>query len=154
VDLVTTPTSAAPDATSRPCSSVPRRIGRVVLGAFLLFAGYGHFARTEDFLAQVPPFLPAPEAIVYASGVVELGLGSAVIAAPRRWRPWVGGIVAAFFVAIFPGNISQALTDDPAFGLDTPTARWTRLAFQPLLLVWALWSTGAWSAWRARRGRD
>jgi uncharacterized membrane protein len=151
---VNTPSPATPDATPRPPSSVPREIGRVVLGAFLLFAGYGHFARTDDFLAQVPPFLPAPEAIVYASGVVEVGLGSAVIAAPRRWRPWVGGVVAAFFVAIFPGNISQALTDDPAFGLDTPAARWTRLAFQPLLVVWALWSTGAWSAWRARRGRD
>lgn len=142
------------DATSRPHSSVPRGIGRVLLGAFLLFAGGGHFARTDDFLAQVPPFLPAPEAIVYASGVVELGLGAAVITAPRRWRPLVGGVVAAFFVAVFPGNISQAVTGDPAFGLDTPAARWIRLAFQPPLVVWALWSTGAWSAWRARRARD
>jgi uncharacterized membrane protein len=136
-----------------PPTSPARTVGRVLLGAFLAFAGVAHFARTDDFLAQVPPFLPAPEAIVYASGVVEIGLGTAVIAAPRRWRPLVGGIVAAFFVAIFPGNVSQALTDDPAFGLDTPTARWTRLAFQPVLVLWALWSTGAWAAWRARRAR-
>lgn len=134
-------------------TTLARTVGRVLLGAFLAFAGVAHFARTEDFLAQVPPFLPAPEAIVYASGVVEIGLGAAVIAAPRRWRPVVGGVVAAFFVAIFPGNVTQALTDDPAFGLDTAAARWTRLAFQPLLVLWALWSTGAWAAWRAQRAR-
>jgi uncharacterized membrane protein len=142
------------DAAQDPPSSTPARtVGRVLLGAFLAFAGVAHFARTDDFLAQVPPFLPAPEAIVYASGVVEIGLGVAVVVAPRRWRPLVGGTVAAFFVAIFPGNVSQALTDDPAFGLDTPAARWTRLAFQPLLVLWALWSTGAIAAWRARRAR-
>lgn len=134
-------------------NGIVRGVGRVLLGLFLIGAGIAHFARPDEFTAQVPPFLPAPEQIVYVSGVVEIGLGAAAIVAPRRARPWIGGVIAAFFVAIFPGNISQAVTDTPAFGLDTPAARWGRLAFQPLLVVWALWSTGAWRTWRTRRRR-
>lgn len=52
--------------------------------------------------------------------------------------------LAGLFVVVFPGNVHQALAGTDAFGLDTPQARWTRLAFQPLLVVAAFWSTGAW----------
>jgi uncharacterized membrane protein len=54
-------------------------------------------------------------------------------------------------VAIFPGNLSQYATRTDAFGLDTDTKRLVRLPFQPLLVAWALWSTGAWRSWRAAR---
>lgn len=121
-----------------------------MLAGFLAFAGIGHFRDTESFLAQVPPFLPAPEFIVQASGVVELGLATALFFARQR-RTQVGWIVAAFFVAIFPGNISQFVTQTPAFGLDSDVARAVRLLFQPLLVVWALWCTGAYRDWRGRR---
>ena len=56
-----------------------------------------------------------------------------------------------FFVAVFPGNISQYLTHTDAFGLDSDPARALRLVFQPVLVAWALWSTGAWQAWRRWR---
>jgi uncharacterized membrane protein len=85
-----------------------------------------------------------------ASGVVELALGAALIALPRHRVP-VGALVAAFFVAVFPGNISQYLTRTDAFGLNTDQSRLIRLFFQPVLVAWALWSTGAWAAWRAGR---
>ena len=62
----------------------------------------------------------------------------------------VGWLVAAFFVAVFPGNISQFATHSDAFGLDSDRARGIRLLFQPVLVAWALWSTGAWKAWRSR----
>lgn len=127
-----------------------RTVARWLLAAFLATAGIGHLVAPETFLAQVPPALPARLAIVYVSGIVELALAVALVALPRH-RAAVGWTVAAFFVAIFPGNVAQALTGADAFGLDTPAARWTRLAFQPLLIVWALWSTGAWRAWRRRR---
>jgi len=55
----------------------------------------------------------------------------------------VGWVVAAFFVAIFPGNISQYVNGIDAFGLDTDRARLVRLFFQPLLALWALWATRA-----------
>jgi uncharacterized membrane protein len=122
---------------------------RWLLAVFLLAAGAAHFLAPEEFLAQVPPWLPARLAIVYVSGVVELTLGGALLVV-RRHRVLVGWIVAAFFVAVLPGNISQAVTGTPAFGLETDAARWSRLAFQPLLVLWALWSTGAWRAWRSR----
>ena len=89
--------------------------------------------------------------MVVASGVVEIVLGVALLIALKRLRPLVGWIVAAFFVAIFPGNIAQWLEGRDAFGLDTDTARFVRLFFQPLLVLWALWATGAWKWWRARR---
>ncbi len=129
---------------SRP-SSRPRLIARVALGLFLLFTGIGHltFGRAE-FSAQVPDWLPvSDDVVVVASGVVELALGAALIALPRH-RVAVGWIAAAFFVAIFPGNIAQYVNRVDAFGLTSDGARAVRLLFQPLLVLWALWSTGAW----------
>ena len=96
----------------------------------------------QEFQTQVPPWLPLdPDFVVVASGVVEVGLGAALIMAPRGLRPAVGWTTAAFFVAIFPGNIAQALGKRPAFGLDNDAARLIRLFFQPLLVAWAIWST-------------
>ncbi|WP_434992353.1 DoxX family protein [Arthrobacter sp. Ld5] len=126
-------------------TSAARTTARIVLGAFLLFAGTAHLtlARTE-FAAQVPAWLPLDtEFVVVASGIVELVLGAALVVL-GRYRVIVGWVVAAFFVAIFPGNIAQYVDGVSAFGLDTDGARLTRLFFQPLLVVWALWSTGAW----------
>ncbi|AQP43589.1 hypothetical protein RPIT_01100 [Tessaracoccus flavus] len=123
-----------------------RGVGRWALGFALLGAGTGHLTTLrQEFQAQVPPWIPLdPDVVVVASGVVELGLGAALIFAPRRWWPWVGWTTAAFFVAIFPGNISQYVTGTDGFGLDTDRARFIRLFFQPVLVAWALWSTGAW----------
>ena len=133
-------------------TSPARTFGRITLGAMLLLAGTSHltFAR-EEFAAQVPPWVPVDtDTVVVGSGVVELALGGALVALPRQ-RVAVGWVVAAFFVAIFPGNISQLATRTDAFGLDSDRARAIRLVFQPLLVVWALWSTGAWKAWRESR---
>lgn len=130
-----------------------RLVGRVVLAAILVFAGIGHFRSTAEFTAQVPPWIPAAEAVVYVSGVIEILLGLALLALPRQ-RVLLGWIIAGFFVVIFPGNISQFLTQTDAFGLDSDAARFIRLLFQPLLVLLALWSTGAWRAWRDRSGRN
>ncbi|MBB2774277.1 MULTISPECIES: hypothetical protein [Mycolicibacterium] len=132
-----------------------RLTARVLLGASLLFAGIGHltFART-DFYAQVPPWLPLDvDLVVIASGVVEIALGVALIVL-HRWRVPLGWITAAFFVLVFPGNISQYLTHTDAFGLHSDRDRAVRLLFQPVLVVWALWSTGAWAAWRRRASAE
>ena len=133
-------------------SGLLRTAGRVLLGGALIGAGAGHLTTLrEEFQAQVPPWLPlAPDFVVVASGVVEVGLGAALILAPRSLRPAVGWTAAAFFVAIFPGNISQYVTGTDAFGLTSDNARLVRLFFQPALVAWALWSTGAWRAWRTR----
>jgi uncharacterized membrane protein len=127
-----------------------KTIGRLVLGLFLIFASIGHFISADEFLAQVPPWMPAPELVVLFSGVVELVLGCLLIFSPRKWRPVVGCVTAAFFVIIFPGNLWQYFEARDAFGLDSDAARLVRLLFQPVLVLWALWATGAFTAWREK----
>lgn len=124
---------------------------RWLLGIFLLYAGIGHltFSRHE-FLAQVPTWITLDaDLVVVLSGIVEIVLGAMLVVLPK-YRSLVGWVVAAFFVVIFPGNISQYVNSIDAFGLDTDEARFIRLFFQPVLIAWALWSTGAWEAWRNR----
>lgn len=120
-----------------------RMLSRVALGGSLVFAGISHLTVARDeFQAQVPESLPLdPDTTVLASGVAEIALGSALVVAPRRWRRGVGWIAAAFFAAVFPGNIAQWLHRRDAFGLDTDEKRFGRLFFQPVLIAWALWST-------------
>ena len=127
-------------------------IFRILLGLFLLRAGFGHLGpERQEFLAQVPNWVPLDgDLVVVLSGIVELSLGAALIGL-HKYRALVGWTVAAFFVAIFPGNIAQYVQRRDAFGLDTDTARFVRLWFQPLLVLWAVWSTGAWQAWRTRK---
>ncbi|GAB2866620.1 DoxX family protein [Nocardioides pacificus] len=143
-------TSTRTDRAAAEPDGVPRTVGRYALAGAMLLAGVGHMANTEEFRAQVPPFFPARDAIVYASGVVELGIGAALLAARGERRVQLGFLLAAFFVVIFPGNVSQYLTGEDAFGLDTDRKRAVRLVFQPVLVLWALWCTGALRAWRRR----
>ena len=132
-------------------SRIARTIGRIVLGAVLLLAGIGHLTTArEAFQAQVPDWVPLDkDFVVVASGVVEIALGALLIVS-KRFRVPVGWAAAAFFVAIFPGNVSQFITRTDSLGLESDLARGIRLPFQPLLVLWALWSTGAWRAWRNR----
>lgn len=125
-----------------PTSTAPRTIARLALAAALVFAGFSHlFWARKEFRSQVPSWVPMDaDAVVVASGAVEIGLGSALIALPRERRR-IGWIVAAFFTAIFPGNIAQFTEKREAFGLDSDRARGIRLLFQPLLVALALWST-------------
>ena len=126
-----------------------RDLGRWLLAAFLTIAGIGHFLAADTFRAQVPSWMPYPEAVIAVSGVIELAFAAALVFTRER-RALVGWLLAAFFVIIFPGNISQFVTGTDAFGLDSDAARAVRLLFQPVLVVWALWCTGAWKQWRER----
>ena len=135
-------------------SSAPQTVFRLLLGVLLAVAGITHLTVGRvEFLAQVPPWVPLDaDLVVVLSGVVEIALGLALILLPRR-RILTGLATAAFFVVIFPGNISQYVNQVDAFGLTTDAARLGRLFFQPLLVAWALWSTGAWRVF-LRIGRD
>jgi uncharacterized membrane protein len=119
-----------------------RKIARWLLGGILLVAGVAHLtSQRDDFQAQVPSWFPLDDdVVVLVSGVVELALGAALIA---LHRVLVGVIVAVFFVGVFPGNIAQWTDGTDAFGLDTDSKRFVRLLFQPVLVVWAAWATGA-----------
>jgi uncharacterized membrane protein len=123
-----------------------RAVGQAVLGAFLVTAGRGHLTNLrKEFRAQVPRWVPLdPDLVVLASGVAELSLGAALLAIWKQpARAVVGAVTAAFFVAIFPGNIAQFTGHRDAFGLDTDVKRGVRLLVQPLLVLWAVAATDA-----------
>jgi uncharacterized membrane protein len=129
--------------------SGPRRLLRWSLAAFIGTAGVGHFTNAEEFLAQVPPALPAPELLVAVSGVVEIALAVALIALPR-WRRAVGFATLLFLLAVLPGNIAQYTEARDAFGLNSDGARLVRVLLSPVLWVWA---TAAGDLWPRPRHR-
>jgi uncharacterized membrane protein len=129
-----------------------RNATQLLLGAALSYAGATHLTTSrQEFQAQVPNWVPlSADFVVIASGIVEIALGLSLLIL-WKYRTQLGWITAAFFIAIFPGNISQYVNGIDAFGLDSDRSRAIRLLFQPLLVIWALWSTGAWRSYRAKR---
>ncbi len=126
--------------------NIPQNILRILLGAFMLYAGIGHltFLRAE-FQAQVPTWITTDSGfmdfIVLASGIVEITLGILMILGGKL-KAKTGIALAIFFILVFPGNINQYVHEINAFGLDTDNQRLLRLFFQPVLIIWALWSSG------------
>ena len=115
-----------------------------LLGSMLVGAGTSHltFLR-KPFHVQVPPWVPMDtDLVVTLSGIAEIALGTALLLA-RKQRVPVGWTAAAYFVAIFPGNIAQWQYHRDAFGLNTDMKRFLRLFGQPVLIGWALWATNA-----------
>ena len=123
---------------------------RWMLAALLVVAGVAHFVLPDSFLLLVPSWLPLASTIVWVTGVAEIAFAAALLLVPegKRLRR-VGGALAIFFLVVGVGNLSQALSGVNAFGLGTDAERWARVAFQPVLIVWALWVTG-FSTSRAR----
>nr|WP_205013025.1 hypothetical protein [Hymenobacter nivis] len=122
-----------------------QNIARGLMGTFMVVAGTGHltFVR-KDFQAQVPDFVPQDkDTVVLESGVVEIGLGLALLLLKGKNRVRMGVGLAVFYTLIFPGNLHQYASHLSAFGLDTDNKRLGRLFFQPVLVAGALWSTGA-----------
>ena len=130
--------------------SLTQNIFRILLALFMIFAGISHLTFNRiDFQAQVPDWVPlSKDLVVLLSGVVEITLGL-VLLFWKKQRVTIGWTLAIFFVLVFPGNVAQYLDGKDAFGaLNSDTARLSRLLFQPLLIAWALWSSGAWRSWR------
>jgi uncharacterized membrane protein len=120
-----------------------KNFARIVLGGGLLFAGVSHltFAK-KTFRAQVPDWVPLKkDETVFYSGIAELLLGGGLIFTKQWYRSILGKVVALFFVAVFPGNVSQYAHRRDAFGLNTDDRRLARLFFQPILVYWAWQST-------------
>lgn len=122
-----------------------KKVLQVALGLILIYTGTLHLtSRREEFQSQVPSWLPLdPDIVVLASGVVEILLGLGLLTL-WKYRQQFGIAAAIFFILIFPGNVWQYIDGIDAFGLDTDSKRLVRLFFQPLLVLWALWSTDIW----------
>ncbi len=127
---------------------------QIGLGFGLLSAGISHLTTARaEFRAQVPTWLPLDaDFVVIASGIVEISLGLGLLVLwTQLARKLIGLAAALFFISIFPGNLSQWVNGISAFGLDTDQARFTRLFFQPVLVVWALISTNAYRLFRRKK---
>ena len=128
----------------RASNGLARNVARWALAALMVFTGTVHFVRTSSFFGQLPSWTPARSAVIWVSGAVEIAIGLALALSTARWRATVGRALAVLFVLVFPANVYQAIAGTDAFGLDSPAARWIRLLFQPVLVLWALWASGAW----------
>ena len=122
-----------------------RAVARWILAIALGAIGVLHFRSTRGFRVVVPDWATRltrldKDAIVVASGAAEVALAAGLIALPRERRR-MGWATAAFFVAVFPGNVHQWRTRRSTPGLDTDGRRLGRLFLQPLLVGWALWAT-------------
>ena len=123
-----------------------QNVFRALLGIAMLYIGIGHltFSRIE-FQAQVPTWLTSEENlidfVILASGVVEIIFGALMLWGGKL-KVKTGIALAIFYILIFPGNINQYVNGIDAFNLNTDTKRLVRLFFQPILLLWAVWSTG------------
>lgn len=136
--------------TEKAKTTLTQNIFRILLCIFMIYAGYSHLTFNRiDFQAQVPDWVPlSKDLVVILSGIVEIGLGIALMFWNKK-RAAIGWALALFFMLVFPGNITQYLDGKDAFGaLDSDKARLIRLFFQPVLIAWALWSSGAWQSWR------
>ncbi|MBD0401991.1 hypothetical protein [Flammeovirga sp. EKP202] len=136
-------------------TSTVQNVFRVLLGLAMLYAGIGHMTfRRIAFQAQVPTWLTTDESfidfVVLASGVVEIAFALLIIYG-RNFKVQTGIALGIFFILIFPGNINQYVNHIDSFGLNTDTKRFVRLLFQPLLVVWALWSSGGWKYLKERK---
>jgi uncharacterized membrane protein len=133
-------------------TSTIQNVARITLGLMMAFAAFGHFSfHRQEFQAQVPDWIPiGKDAVVIISGIFELALGLGMIFWSQQ-KVRIGLSLAIFYILIFPGNIAQYVNRTDAFGLDTDQARLIRLFFQPVLILWALWSTGALRYLRQRK---
>ena len=134
-----------------------RAVARWILALALGAIGVGHFLSTRGFRVVVPDWATRltrldKDTIVIASGAAEVALAAGLLALPKERRR-IGWATAAFFVAVMPGNIHQWQIRRSTPGLDTDARRFGRLFLQPLLVLWALWSTSGEAPRRRNRRR-
>ena len=113
----------------------------------MLYIGIAHLSfRRIEFQAQVPTWLTTDkdlmDLVVLISGYVEIALGILMILGGKL-KVKTGLTLGIFYILIFPGNINQYINEIDSLRLDSDNKRLIRLFFQPLLVLWAFWSTGA-----------
>jgi uncharacterized membrane protein len=113
--------------------STVRRLG----GPFFVFAGLMHFVMPKTYRRIVPPYVPAPTAAVYASGVAEIAGGAGLMLG--RHRRLAGWWLIATLTAVFPANIHMALHPDEYPRVPGgAVSLWARLPFQGVFVAWVL----------------
>ena len=128
-------------------TSIIQNIFRILLGLIMLYIGIAHLSfRRIEFQAQVPTWLTTNEGmmdlVVLISGYIEIAFGILMILGGKL-KVKTGIALGIFYVLIFPGNINQYINEIDSLRLDSDNKRLIRSFFQPLLVLWAFWSSGA-----------
>ena len=128
-------------------TSTIQNIFRILLGLIMLYIGIAHLSfRRIEFQAQVPTWLTTDEGlmdlVVLISGYIEIAFGILMIVG-NKLKLKTGIALGIFYILILPGNINQYINEIDSLRLDSDNKRLIRLFFQPLLVLWAFWSTGA-----------
>lgn len=111
------------------------RASRRLLAAFFAVGGALHFVFTTAYVRIIPPWLPAPHALVLISGLCELGGGLMVLYAPLRRVAGMGLIALA--IAVWPANLQMLLGAHAAHAaLGWQTLLFARLPLQALIILW------------------
>jgi uncharacterized membrane protein len=117
-----------------------RQVMRRIMAGFYILTGIVHVVMPETFLPIVPTWVPFPAQVVLATGICEIAGGSALLT--NRLRRLAGVMLALYAICVFPSNIKHAIE-----GIDlppVPNSWWyhgPRLALQPVLVWWALFSS-------------
>lgn len=113
-------------------------LARFVIAGLFLVTGTLHFLKPDLFLKIVPPALPWPLGLVYATGFLELAGGTGLLIPQFRKMAAYG--LAVLLIAVLPANIYMA-TAPVHFGgfLDHPLYHWIRIPFQGVLIAGVLW---------------
>ena len=119
-----------------------RERSRIALALGMAVAGVSHLANPMPFVQHLPTWVPERYLIVFVSGLIEIAFGAALLA-PVRVRPLVGAVLAAYLMAVFPGNVYVAVAGVDVVGQPGGIYAWLRLPFQAAFIWLALWSTGA-----------
>ena len=110
------------------------RAGRVLLAVVFVAAGVLHLVAPQVYDPAMPPWVPAPRAMILVSGLAEVAGGvGLLVGRVRRLAGW--GLVA-LLVAVYPANVWMAM--DGASGW-----LWARLPLQGVLVAAVLGASGA-----------
>lgn len=116
--------------------AVVKKVLRTIYGVGFMAAGVSHFVITDHYAKTVPPYLPAPELLVYLSGAAATILGALLLwSKTSRYAAW--GVIA-FLLAVFPSNIHMALHPEQ-YPHIPELSLWLRLPLQTLLISLAYW---------------
>lgn len=115
-----------------------KQVTRYIYGALFIAAGANHFLNTPFYVSIMPPYLPWHLALVYISGIAEIGLGGHLLF--ERWSRVAAWGLIALLIAVLPANFHMALHPE-LYQWTSPLGLWLRLPLQGLLIAWAYWYT-------------
>ena len=121
------------------------------LSLFFLFTSLGHFIKTEEMSAMVPPVIPCPVGLIYITGVLEL-LGAIGVWIPRLTR-LTGLCLILMLIGLLPANIYSAFHRVDFGGHSSgPAYLLVRVPFQIFAIWWTYFATEQKWRWKQPKG--